>query len=46
MFYSDLGVHVYRAHLSRYILRFASHYDEYVNSCLSRSVSYDAIVWC
>lgn len=46
MFYSDYGVIAYRPHLSRYLLRFARHYDEYVNARFVRSVGYDSIVWC
>lgn len=46
MFYSDYGIVFYRARVSNYILRFASHFDQYVNSRFVRSVGYDAIVWC
>lgn len=46
MFYADWGFRAYTPHLSRYILRFWSHYDEYENSVMVRSVDYDQIVWC
>jgi len=46
MFYSDYGVHVYKTRISNYILRFARHFDVYVNSSLVQSVPYESIVWC
>lgn len=46
MFYSDFGVRHYAVHVSNYILRFAGHFDQYVNARFVRSVSYDSIVWC
>lgn len=46
MFYSDFGVRTYRTTVSNYILRFAAHFDQYVNSRFVRSVGYDQIVWC
>jgi hypothetical protein len=46
MFYSDYRVRTYAAHFSNYILRFAGHFDQYVNARFIRSVSYDDVVWC
>jgi hypothetical protein len=46
MFYSDYGVRTYRPRLSNYLLRFAAHYDQYVNSCFVRTVDYNQITWC
>lgn len=46
MFYSDFGVTVYRPHISNYILRFVSHYQQCRNSQIVRMVSYDDVVWC
>jgi hypothetical protein len=46
MFYSDYGVRAYAPKISNYILRFASHFDQYVNSVLVRSVDYAQIPWC
>ena len=46
MFYSDFGVRHYATHFSNYILRFVSHFDQYVNGRFVRTVSYDDVVWC
>jgi hypothetical protein len=46
MFYSDYGFRSYSARISNYIIRFVSHYDEYVNSRLVRSVDLNDVVWC
>lgn len=46
MFYSDYGIRAYAPKISNYILRFASHFDQYVNSRLVRSIGYDEITWC
>jgi hypothetical protein len=46
MFYSDYGVRAFAPKISNYILRFARHFDQYVNSTLVRSVDYSEITWC
>ncbi|NPT59056.1 hypothetical protein [Paraburkholderia elongata] len=43
MFYSDYGFRAYAPKISNYILRFANHYDQYVNSILVRSVDYSQV---
>jgi hypothetical protein len=45
-FYADYGIHAYRPRISNYILRFATHFDQYVNSFLVRTVDYRDVVWC
>jgi hypothetical protein len=46
MLYADYTKHRSARHASNYILRFVSHFDQYVNSRLVRSVGYEQIVWC
>lgn len=46
MLYADYSKHRSALRASNYILRFASHFDQYVNARLVRSVGYDQIVWC
>jgi hypothetical protein len=46
VFYSDFGVHVYRAHISNRVIAFARHFDQYRNSAMVRSVDLNDIVWC
>jgi hypothetical protein len=46
MFYSDYGVRVYQTRASNYILRFAAHFDQYLNARFVRSIGYDEICWC
>lgn len=45
-FYSDFGFRVYAPKVSNYILTFARHFDQYVNSRLVRSVDLNDVVWC
>jgi hypothetical protein len=46
MLYTDFDRLRSARHASNYILRFVSHFDQYVNSRLVRSVGYEQIVWC
>jgi hypothetical protein len=46
MLYADYSKHHSTAPASNYILRFVSHFDQYVNSRFVRSVDYAQIVWC
>jgi len=46
MFYSDYCVKALPIRTSNYILRFARHFDQYVNSVLVRSIDLNEIVWC
>jgi hypothetical protein len=46
MLYADYTKHRSARHASNYILRFVSHFDQYINSRLVRSVGYEQIVWC
>jgi hypothetical protein len=46
MLYADIDQLRNARPASNYILRFVSHFDQYVNSRLVRSVGYDQIVWC
>jgi hypothetical protein len=45
MLYADYAASRARP-ASNYILRFVSHFDQYVNSRFVRTVDYAQIVWC
>ncbi|CAE6810979.1 hypothetical protein R69746_05616 [Paraburkholderia aspalathi] len=46
MFYSDYGFRTYRTRTSNHFVRFAMHFDQYLNSIFVRSVDYSQIPWC
>lgn len=46
MFYADYAAPRKAQPASNYILRFVSHFDQYVNSRFVRSVDYAQIPWC
>jgi hypothetical protein len=46
VFYAEFSMRVYRARTSNHFVRFANHFDQYLNSIFVRSIGYDQIIWC